>query len=101
MVTLMDRQRLTDTEARQLLERAAELDAEQAHSLDIATVREIAAEAGISPAAVDAALRENAERRPPAVARWSAKRRIRAVSRVLLVPAIAYVVIAFVQRIVF
>lgn len=91
MAGLMEKQRLTDTEAKKLLERASELDAEQAHSLDVATVREIAAEAGISAAAVDAALRENAIEQQPAVKRWSPARRILyAVSTVLLILAIAY-----------
>ena len=55
-----------DAEAKRILERAAELDA-QDKRLDATALREIAAEAGISPTSVDRALEELAA--PPAPAR--------------------------------
>lgn len=106
----MDEQRLTDTQAKKVLERASELDAQQTHSLDIATVRAIASEAGISPAAVDAALMEQvteqateqaterATAQPTAVAGGNAKRRLRAVARVVLGVALAYLLLSIVMR---
>lgn len=51
----IDPERIADETARQLLERAAELDSSQ---LNLAQLREAAAEAGISPAAFDAAVAE-------------------------------------------
>jgi predicted xylose isomerase-like sugar epimerase len=94
----MDKQRLTDAEAKRLLERASELDAEQADSLDIAQVREIATEAGISSAAVDAALDENVLKQQSPVKQWRLARPIRVVSRVALVLAVGYVLFAIVAR---
>ena len=96
----MHEKRLTDVEAKKLLARASELDAEHAHSLDIATVREIAAEAGISPAAMDAALQESVDRQQPAIARSSSVRRLLVVSRVALVLGAVYVLFVVVARLV-
>jgi hypothetical protein len=45
--------------AKRIIERAAEIDAEQGRQLDALALRQIAAEAGISPAAVDRALEEH------------------------------------------
>ena len=50
-----------EAEARQVLRRAAELDAEGAGALDAAALRDAAAQAGISAAAVERALREHEE----------------------------------------
>jgi hypothetical protein len=47
-----------DAEARRIIARAAEIDAQRGQQLDANALREIAAEAGISPAAVDAAIEE-------------------------------------------
>ena len=47
-----------DAEAKRIIARAAELDAEQGRQLDATALREIASEAGISPLAVDRALQE-------------------------------------------
>ncbi len=47
-----------DEEAKRIIRRAAEIDAERGHGLDVPTLREIAAEAGISARAVDQALDE-------------------------------------------
>lgn len=52
-----------DAEAKRILERAAEIDAQ--HPMDAKALREIAMEAGISPAALEKALEEHAA--PPAV----------------------------------
>jgi hypothetical protein len=48
-----------DAEAKRIIERAAEIDAEQGLQLDVPALREIAAAAGISPLAVDRALQEH------------------------------------------
>ncbi len=48
-----------DAEAKRIIERAAEIDVEQGRQLDAPALREIAAEAGISPLAVDRALEEH------------------------------------------
>jgi DNA-binding transcriptional regulator YhcF (GntR family) len=48
-----------DAEAKRILERAAQIDAEQGRQLDAPALREIAAEAGISPLAVERALQEH------------------------------------------
>lgn len=47
-----------DAEAKRILERAAEIDAQ--HPMDAKALREIAIEAGISPAALEKALEEHA-----------------------------------------
>jgi len=62
-VRAMTEQRFSEAEAKKLLDRATELDAERGHSLDPAAVRQIALEAGISPAAIDAAVAEHLEGR--------------------------------------
>lgn len=48
-----------DAEAKRIIQRAAEIDAEQGRQLDAPALREIAAQAGISPLAVDRALAEH------------------------------------------
>jgi hypothetical protein len=58
-----------DAEAKRIIQRAAEIDAEQGRQLDAPALREIAAEAGISPLAVDRALQEH-ESRAPARGPW-------------------------------
>jgi hypothetical protein len=47
-----------DVQAQQILKRAAEIEAERGRILDASALREIAAEAGISPVALEQALRE-------------------------------------------
>ena len=47
-----------DAEAKRIIRRAAEIDAERGQELDVVALREIASEAGISPLAVDKALEE-------------------------------------------
>lgn len=59
----MDQTRLSEGEAKKLLDRASELDAERSQTLDPAAVRAIALEAGISPEAIDAAVAEHLEGR--------------------------------------
>jgi hypothetical protein len=58
-----------DAEAKRIIKRAAEIDAEQGRRLDAPALREIAAEAGISPLAVDRALQEH-EAKAVARAPW-------------------------------
>lgn len=48
-----------DAEAQRIIERAAQIDAEQGNRLDAPALRDIAAQAGISPFAVDRALEEH------------------------------------------
>lgn len=54
-----DRRGYGDAEAKRIIERAAEIDAEGGHQLNVPALREIAAEAGISPLAVDRAIEEH------------------------------------------
>jgi hypothetical protein len=54
-----------DAEAKRILERAVEIDAQ--HPMDAKALREIALEAGISPAALEKALEEHAA--PPVAVR--------------------------------
>ena len=56
---------LTPDVAQRLLARAAELDAEPAGALSVLQLSEIAVEAGISPAAMEGALREHATAQEP------------------------------------
>ncbi len=58
-----DGQRLSDEEAHRLLARAAELDVGGASGLSVARLRQSAIDAGIAPAAFDAALRMEAVNR--------------------------------------
>ena len=62
-----DRQGYGDAEAKRIMERAAEIDAENEQRLNLAALRQIAAEAGISPLAIDQAIQEHeAAPAPPA-----------------------------------
>ena len=63
-----------DDDAKRILERAAEIDALGQKTLDARALREIAAEAGISAAAVDRALAEHHQPRPTLVARLRHRR---------------------------
>ena len=96
----MDPQRLTDAEAKRLLARASELDAERASSLDVDTVRAIAAEAGISPTAVEAALQESAMTKPPPDARSPGRSVLATTTRVVIVLGVVYVLVYVVLRMV-
>lgn len=60
-----------DAEARRIIARAAEIDAQRSQSLDATALREIAAEAGISTAAVDQAIREHLAPAAPSAPRRS------------------------------
>lgn len=53
-----------DADAKRIIERAAEIDAEGGHRLDALALREIATEAGISGPAVDRALQEHGREAP-------------------------------------
>lgn len=61
-----------DSEAKRIIARAAEIDAERGQRLDANALREIASEAGISPAAVDQAIRERLVQ-PPMQRSWVAR----------------------------
>ena len=77
-----------DAEAKRIIERAAELDAQDQKQLDARALREIAAEAGISSASVDRALEELATPRPNRVS-WLRRR------RGMLIAAAVFLVILF------
>jgi hypothetical protein len=64
-----DRPGYGDAEAKRIIERAAEIDAEHGRQIDAPALREIAAEAGISALAVDRALQEH-HSAPAARASW-------------------------------
>ena len=88
-----------DAEAKRILERAAEIDAQR--PMDAKALREIAVEAGISPASVDQALEELqqapvavAEPAPTTLASWLWRRRVWIIGALILV---AYV---FMRRVV-
>jgi len=59
--TEVPRERLGENRARQILERAAALDAKRSSEIEIGQLKEAAAQAGISGEAFDQALREDAE----------------------------------------
>lgn len=59
-----------DAEAKRIIERAAQIDAEQGRRLDASALRQIALEAGISPAAVDRAMAEHETAVVPARRAW-------------------------------
>lgn len=54
-----------DAEAKRVIQRAAELDAQDRDKLDVNAIREIASEAGISPTSIDRALAELSTPLPP------------------------------------
>jgi hypothetical protein len=81
-----------DAEAKRIIQRAAEIDVEQGRQLDAPALREIAAEAGISPLAVDRALEEHeltAHTRVPWLKRHRTMLIIAAIFAVLLLFALA------------
>jgi hypothetical protein len=84
-----------DAEAKRIMDRAAEIDVEEARRLDAPALREIAAQAGISPLAVDRALHEHESGRPAQLP-WL--KRHRALLIVILV-VVAFVLYAFARRI--
>jgi 8-oxo-dGTP pyrophosphatase MutT (NUDIX family) len=90
---------LSELEAKKLLDRASELDVERAQSLDAAALREIAIEAGISPAAIDAAVEEHLQGRQDAIQPRKRFARFTVVGRIAMILAAGYVVIALLSRI--
>jgi hypothetical protein len=62
-----------ESEAKHIMARAAALDAQRGERLDAATLRAIAAEAGISPAAVDEAIRERQHPPTPVMRSWQVR----------------------------
>jgi AraC-like DNA-binding protein len=83
-----------DAEAKRIIARAAEIDAEQGRRLDAPALREIAAEAGISPLAVDRALEEHES---SAMTQVSWLKRHRALVTIAAITA-ALLLLAFVSR---
>jgi hypothetical protein len=66
-------QSFDEVDAKRIMERAAALDAQRGSRLDAAALRAIASEAGISPAAVDQAIRERLQPSAPSVRSWPAR----------------------------
>ena len=62
-----------DSDAKHIMARAAALDAQRSERLDAAALRAIATEAGISPAAVDQAIRERLQPPAPGIRSWPAR----------------------------
>jgi hypothetical protein len=60
-----DRPSYGDAEAKQIIERATEIEREQGQRLDARALREIGTEAGISPSAVERAIEEHESAAPP------------------------------------
>jgi hypothetical protein len=73
-----------DAEAKRIIERAAQIDAEQGRQLDAPALREIAAEAGISPSAVDRALQEHDSTAALTRAPWLKRHRTMAIVIVIV-----------------
>ena len=79
-----------ESEAKRIMARAAALDAQRGERLDAATLRAIAAEAGISPAAVDEAIRER--QHPPSTLMGSSQ--IRYIGAFILVGLFVFVLVS-------
>jgi hypothetical protein len=62
-----------ESDAKRIIARAATLDAQRSERLDAAALRAIAAEAGISPAAVDQAIHERLQAPAPRMRSWPAR----------------------------
>ncbi len=71
---MRERSGYRDSDAKRILERAAAIDAERGRELDVPTLREIAAEAGISASAVDRALQEHETAAP--IQPWLTRHRL-------------------------
>jgi hypothetical protein len=71
---MSDDARVPEDKARQILERAAQIDGRQANLTSIAALRSAAREAGIAPQAFDAAVRELEEAPLASDARLSRRR---------------------------
>ena len=96
----MTDQRFSEAEAKKLLYRATELDAERGHSLDPASVRQIALEAGISPAAIDAAVAEHLEGRNPPAKPRKVLSRVALIGRIAAYVTLAWIVLAILGRLI-
>ncbi len=90
-----DRPGYGDAEAKRIIQRAAEIDAERGRQLDAPSLREIAAEAGISPMAVDQALLEH-ESKPPAALPWRTRHPVLVTMAVI---AVVLLVFAFMRTV--
>jgi hypothetical protein len=84
-----------DAEAKQIIQRAAEIDAERGRELDAAALREIASEAGISPVALDQAIREHGSTTQASSVSWLRRHRVLLTVGVIIV---ALMLVTFVQR---
>lgn len=96
----MTEQRFSEAEAKKLLDRATELDAERGHSLDPASVRQIALEAGISPAAIDAAVAEHLEGRNHPAKPRKVLSRVALIGRIAAYVTLAWIVLAILGRLI-
>ncbi len=62
-----------EADTKHIMARASALDAQRSERLDAAALRAIATEAGISPAAVDQAIRERLQPPVPGLRSWPAR----------------------------
>ena len=89
-----------EAEAKRIIDRAAELDAQRGQPLNVAALRDIATEAGISPAAVDQALQEHGRQAPALKTRFLQRRGLLvagAIVALLLLYAVARMVLVLPQ----
>ena len=96
----MTEQRFSEAETKKLLDRATELDAERGSSLDPAAIRQIALEAGISPAAIDAAVAEHLEGRHQPTKPRTALSRVALIGRVAAYVTLGWIVLLILGRLI-
>jgi hypothetical protein len=84
-----------DADAKRIIARAVEIDAEQGRELDAPTLRAIAAEAGISPLAVDRALQEHemALTQPPPTS-WLRRHRTMITTSVIVLALLFFMLVS-------
>lgn len=84
-----DRPGYGDAQARQILERATQIEREQGQRLDARALQEIGTEAGISPAAIERAIQEH-ESAPLAKVSWVNQHRAAIIAAVIAVVIILF-----------
>jgi hypothetical protein len=72
-----------DAEAKKIIERATEIEREQGQRLDARALREIGAEAGIAPSAVERAIEEH-ESAAPGNEPWLKRHRVTIITAVII-----------------
>lgn len=77
-----------DAEAKQIIERATEIEREQGQRLDARALREIGTEAGIAPSALERAIEEH-ESAAPAKEPWLKRHRATIFTAVIIAAVVA------------